>query len=294
MLVFLITTLAFAIAVMAFVARPLMRAHIAGRAGAQNSEMKLQSRLDTIETDRAFDLIDAERAIEAVAEARTTARESQAADNLGNVSRVGRSAAALCLGAAPLAAVFLYFNIGAPQAFDQKTAKEPSAVANTEGMDADQAAAIAAMPDEDRRAMIESMVESLAERLKQEPGDADGWRMLARSYAVLGRSAESASAWRELLKIDGGGVEDWRQYAYALADDREAGDTSVSVEMETAFTRLRAFDADDPLALFVLGHAAFNRGDIAGAKAMWSRLREILPGDTPVSPTLDRLLEQVQ
>jgi cytochrome c-type biogenesis protein CcmH len=38
------------------------------------------------------------------------------------------------------------------------------------------------------------MVEGLAERLKDEPDDADGWRRLARAYEVLGESEKAKDA----------------------------------------------------------------------------------------------------
>jgi len=46
----------------------------------------------------------------------------------------------------------------------------------------------------DRQAMIEGMVAGLAERLKDNPQDKEGWRRLVRSYAVLGRPAEATDA----------------------------------------------------------------------------------------------------
>ena len=45
---------------------------------------------------------------------------------------------------------------------------------------------------EERRAMIESMVERLASRLEQQPDDAEGWARLGRSYMVLQQPAEGA------------------------------------------------------------------------------------------------------
>jgi cytochrome c-type biogenesis protein CcmH len=60
-------------------------------------------------------------------------------------------------------------------------------------------AAAAEMPADDQAAMIEGMVSGLAERLKQEPNDAEGWLRLIRSYAVLGRSDDAAEAARDAL-----------------------------------------------------------------------------------------------
>lgn len=50
------------------------------------------------------------------------------------------------------------------------------------------------MAPEDRAAMIEGMVAQLAERLEEEPDDAEGWARLVRSYMVLGRPDEASSA----------------------------------------------------------------------------------------------------
>ena len=51
----------------------------------------------------------------------------------------------------------------------------------------EQVAAAQSMAAGRRAAMIEGMVERLAERLKGEPDDVEGWLRLIRSYAVLGR-----------------------------------------------------------------------------------------------------------
>jgi cytochrome c-type biogenesis protein CcmH len=50
------------------------------------------------------------------------------------------------------------------------------------------------MAPEDRAAMIEGMVAQLAERLESEPGDAEGWARLVRSYMVLGRPDDARAA----------------------------------------------------------------------------------------------------
>jgi cytochrome c-type biogenesis protein CcmH len=62
------------------------------------------------------------------------------------------------------------------------------------GPSAEEVAAAEAMAPEDRVAMIEGMVAQLAARLEDEPGDAEGWARLVRSYMVLGRPEEARAA----------------------------------------------------------------------------------------------------
>ncbi len=61
------------------------------------------------------------------------------------------------------------------------------------------------MSDEERAAMIRSMVERLAGRLEENPDDVEGWLRLARAYEVLGDSEKAgrARARAEALKAEG-------------------------------------------------------------------------------------------
>ena len=58
----------------------------------------------------------------------------------------------------------------------------------------DQIDAAATMSDTDRAAMINSMVEGLDAKLKDNPQDPEGWMRLVRSYAALGRTDEAKDA----------------------------------------------------------------------------------------------------
>ena len=72
----------------------------------------------------------------------------------------------------------------------------------------ERAAAVAALPQAEQRAMIDGMVASLAAKLEADPDDAAGWPRLVRSLAVLGRTDEARKA-----------LADARSH---LAGDREA------------------------------------------------------------------------
>lgn len=55
-------------------------------------------------------------------------------------------------------------------------------------------AAAETMSAVDRGRMVEGMVASLDQKLREEPNDLDGWLRLVRSYAVLGRSSDAGDA----------------------------------------------------------------------------------------------------
>ena len=198
----------------------------------------------------------------------------------GSVAKVGRFAAFGALGLAPIAAAFLYGAIGTPAALEpaeQVAANDP-------------VAAIAAMNPEDRAAQIEGMVAGLAARLAADPNDLGGWRMLARSYTVLGRHDDAANAWREALVLSEGAVDDWSGLAIALV---ESGAPAAAPAIKEAFEEVLLQKPEDPLALYFLGQAALADGDAAWAKELLTRLRVQTPDAAPIAQELDQILSEL-
>ena len=72
--------------------------------------------------------------------------------------------------------------------------------------------AAAEMPASDRIAMIEGMVASLDEKLRQNPDDAEGWTRLVRSYVVLGRTDAARDAVKRGVAALGPGSEHARLF----------------------------------------------------------------------------------
>ena len=58
------------------------------------------------------------------------------------------------------------------------------------------------MSKAERAKFIRSMVARLAARLKEQPGDAAGWRRLARAYSVLGEPEKAAEAEARAKQIE--------------------------------------------------------------------------------------------
>ena len=74
------------------------------------------------------------------------------------------------------------------------TTPTPTESPAPKGPTAADVAAAQGMAPADRQQMIEQMVASLAERLKSNGNDAEGWERLIRSYAVLGRREDARQA----------------------------------------------------------------------------------------------------
>jgi len=87
---------------------------------------------------------------------------------------------------------------GAADAGGAASAVPPGAAAPQ--ISADQQAAVQAMAPQDQQAMIQGMVQKLADRLKDNPKDMDGWIRLMRAYQVLKMPDKAKGAVDEALK----------------------------------------------------------------------------------------------
>ena len=195
------------------------------------------------------------------------------------------SLAAICL--APVAAALVYLEIGAPESLS------PNFQAAINEAPPDPRAEIAALPADERAAMIENMVAGLAARLEAEPNDPEGWRMLARSYGTLNRAEDSAGAYRELIARDANANrDDWRNFALSLLAVSSSDQETVSDEARLALEKLLSFDENEGLALFYLGMAARERGERDAALEHWRKLMAVLPEDAPILGQLQGLIDE--
>ncbi|GBD42435.1 Cytochrome c-type biogenesis protein CcmH [bacterium HR39] len=155
------------------------------------------------------------------------------------------------------------------------------------GPTAEDMAAAADMSPEEQRAMIEQMVARLAARLEQQPDDIEGWRMLARSYRVLGRTQEALAAYRRVAEALPQDPKAQLDYARALFQAQPRG-APLAPEVVRAFERVAALAPDHPEVLFVLGLAAAEQGEVERARELWTRLARQLPEGSPVRGELEK------
>ncbi len=132
--------------------------------------------------------------------------------------------------------------------------------------------------------------EALAMRLAGDPADREGWVMLGRTYAVLGRAADSASAFREAIARGADRPEVHAGLAESILAVLPPGQP-LPQDFLAAVERLRALDPEHPLGLYFAGMIAAADGDKAGAAALWRRVLDKMPAEAPQRADLERQIE---
>lgn len=156
-----------------------------------------------------------------------------------------------------------------------------------------QGPAIADLPPQEQEAMILRMVEDLAARLEQQPDDLQGWRMLARSYQVLGQPARAAEASAQAARLAPGDVETQRDHANALLA-LQPPDEPLAPALIEQMRRVHDLDDTDASALFFLGKAAEEQGDRGAARGYWQELLAGLPEEAPERAQIEQMLDQLR
>ena len=147
--------------------------------------------------------------------------------------------------------------------------------------------------DDEQMAQIQGMVGRLAERMEDEPENSEGWRMLGRSYAVLGRSEDAAEAYGKAADLLPDSVEAQLEYAEPLIST-QPGDAPLPESFLTAVRRVAELEPENRNALFFLGEAARRSGDIEGARRHWQDLLQAVADDTAESAQVRRMLEGLE
>jgi cytochrome c-type biogenesis protein CcmH len=130
-----------------------------------------------------------------------------------------------------------------------------------------------------------AVIDSLRERLRENPDDVNGWKMLARSSMTMQQFDTAVSAYEKAMELeDGRNAQTMVDLALALLSrDR----TPIEGRPAGLFDSALAIEPNNPAALFYAGAAAAERGDTELAVSRW----EILLGLNP-PPEIQAILEQ--
>lgn len=140
-------------------------------------------------------------------------------------------------------------------------------------------------------AQIEQMVARLASRLAQQPNDADGWRMLARSAETLRRFGQAADAYRHLLALEPDNADVMVDYAVVLGMSMNS---SLAGEPEALLARALEVNPNHLQALALSGSAAMERGDVANAVKPWKKILALAPADSEIARSIAASIAKAQ
>ena len=187
----------------------------------------------------------------------------------------------ICVGIAVIAATG-YWWTGAPSQIGLGTgAGEANSNANPS----------AGSPHATNFDQIAAMTDRLASRLKEQPNDAEGWSMLARSYSVLGRHPEALKAYEKAIALRKNDATLLADYADSLA---VKNDKNLSGEPMKWIDRALKIDPRNLKALSLAGTNAFARKDYPTAVKYWGKVTEFGPADNDLVKQVEPSLAEAR
>jgi cytochrome c-type biogenesis protein CcmH len=141
------------------------------------------------------------------------------------------------------------------------------------------------------QADIERMVSALASKLEQNPTDYKGWVMLARSYKVMGRTADAEKAFEHAAPLVDTDPQLLADYADVVVTNNNG---NFAGKPQQLIDKALKLDPNAPMALWLGGTAAFSKGDKDEAIRMWERLAKQIPPDSEDGRNLQAALAEVR
>lgn len=175
----------------------------------------------------------------------------------------------------PVLAVILYSQIGD---FNAATGKAVQSVEIPAG--------------ENRQQMsIEEAIAKLQLRLQQEPDNADGWYMLAKTYMTTQQYPQAASAYKQTIDLVGDDPQLLLRYADALAMT-EGG--SLTGAAKPVLDKVMKLVPDSPTVLWMAGTAESQQSNFTAALRLWYKLRPMLGEEPEALKQLEQLISEAE
>jgi cytochrome c-type biogenesis protein CcmH len=179
-----------------------------------------------------------------------------------------------------LVAVIFYLRVGSPDAI---TKAATGATASPAGS--------ANVPAERSQAQIDANVAALANRLKSNPADVEGWTMLARSYSSMERYGEAAGAYAKVTELSPKDANLLAEYAFVTA---MANGQKLEGKPMELIDRALKIDPNNAKALQLSGTAAFEAKNYQKAIELWERVLKQVPPTSDVAQAISQRIEEAK
>jgi cytochrome c-type biogenesis protein CcmH len=192
-------------------------------------------------------------------------------DEAGKAVKPSRQAAGALALFVPALAFFIYFNVSEWRWDSSDAASQ-------------------ARSGEGQAASLQQVAEQLESRLQRNQGDAEGWKMLGRTYVVMGNFDQALAAYQKAYTLTSGADSE------ALLGYAEArvlvNDAEFEGEAGQLFEKAVAAEPSNPKALWYAGLTAYRKQDLATARTRWAALRE-LGGPDEIMQIVDQRITEI-
>lgn len=261
---FWVVAIAMTVAVVALLAVPLAKRRGSDDRGVDHDRSNVElfrDQMAELERDRVQGILSEEQFEQARVELsqRLLADVGTGSDTSGKAAiSAGGPWRYAILACVPIAAVLAYLVLGVPEALD------PSITKSQQGAPADHAR------------NIDQLAARLAERLQDNPDDTEAWVLLARSYQMLGKSAEAAKAFARAVELVPNSAPLYADYADVQV---AANGGQWTPQASAAVKKALEIDPAHPKAMWLAGTEAYVRKDYTTALAYWEKLLALVePG----------------
>lgn len=133
---------------------------------------------------------------------------------------------------------------------------------------------------------FDEIVTKLAARLENQPDDLQGWRMLARSYAVMGDYAKTVQTYNKIMARFENDPDVLSDYAEFLAQSNQGKFTGLPTQL---LKMALSVNPKHGKTLWLLGLAAMDRLDYQTAISHWQALlMQLPPSETKIREVLEK------
>ena len=188
--------------------------------------------------------------------------------------------------AIPITAVLLYGTLGVPQAIE--IARIPAATGGAPDPHAGTSPG-QEPPMSDKQ--ILAMVDSLAQKMQQNPDDPRGWILLARSQNALGRYTEASAAFERasvLMPKDAQLLADFADSVVMTQQGRFEGKPYKLIKQALQI------EPNNMKALALAGTAEMRMGNRAASLKHWEKLQTLVPKDSTDYREVEAIIAEVK
>ena len=148
----------------------------------------------------------------------------------------------------------------------------------------------AANEQQDNMPSVEEMIQSLVERLEQEPGNPEGWKLLGQSYQHVKKFAAAEQAFAKALALTNPPTASLLvDYAESITLGREL---KLSGKPSELLARALKIEPQHQKAIWLSGFARYQEENYSQAIKHWKYLKTLLPPDSPEHETLENYITQ--